>query len=1034
MIVVLPKLKSIQKTFFCIAIMLAFIPNAVFSQTKNISGKVTDATGKPLSNVSVLIKGTTTGTTTANDGTYSINAGTNAKQIEFSSLGFETQTFNINGKTKFSPSLVASTKVLEEVVVTGIGRIKKSQFAGAGSKINAKEIEDKPVGSFDQLLQGRAPGVLALTGSGQPGEPSAIIIRGQNSISGGSTPLYIVDGIPVEASVFQGLNTNDFASIDVLRDAATQAMYGSRGSAGVIVVTTKRGTAGRFKIGYSTQQGVKSKPDFALTPMNTQQLLQAQHDYGKITQDNTNTLIPGWYYSPDNPRYTALSPDGQAEATHLLDSISSINTHWFDEFFRRGNFSNHELTFSGGTEKTRFYSSLAYYKEQGIVNPSDMKRVTLRNNIDFSDDRFTFGITSNIGYTKRNFESNYPGFIFNSFLTPAIQAPYSLVRNPDGSLAVGSDPSDIATSKYTAAQMLDIKAKDKTYSDQAKITLGVNLAYKISSNLTASIFASEDFRETQNSAYNNPDAFIRTDPNNPPSLPPTTRSGSQSEDLNRFLTSDIRPSLTFSKTFNEKHDLEITALGEYIQENAKAISFTGYGIDPRTPNTPGVIQQGNAANSLFAVVGGGKSTTVLVSGLALARYTYRNKLTFTASYRKDGSSYLPLDNRWTGFYSVGSIWDITKEKFASNSKFLNTLRIKASYGGSGNANNFPRNYFYQSTYQNGTYAGLPTQVVDEPGNPDAKWETTYTLNVGVDFEMLNRKLYGDINVYNKTTKDLYIDRQLSAEAGGFTIPVNAGKLQNRGIEWNVNADIIRKRDWLVTVFATGSYNKNKLLSIGGEAPYGIGTSFLEVGLPLGSNYTVGWGGVDAATGQPLYYDKDGKLTNVYSTDNSVAKFGTWEAPWKGGFGTNIKFKAIELSVLFSWQQGATKSDNLEYFTENPNGFLAGGYNQSASLNFWQKPGDVVSTPSPNYTVSFSSKLLHDASFVRFRDLTLAYTFPKSLLGGSKFISNAKFYVEATNLFIWTKWRGLDPEAGAVNINLGEYPNPRAITAGLNLTF
>ena len=372
---------------------------------------------------------------------------------------------------------------------------------------------------------------------------------------------------------------------------------------------------------------------------------------------------------------------------------------------------------------------------------------------------------------------------------------------------------------------------------------------------------------------------------------------------------------------------------------------------------------------------------------------------------------MPEENRWVGFYSFGAIWDITKENFAQNSNTLNVLRLRASYRGSGNHNNFPDEYLYQSTYGTGSYSGLPTQVVTYPGNPDAKWETTYTLNVGTDFELLNRRLYGDINWYDKRTKDLYVTRNLIRGSGWLPDRSKCGgELQNTGFEWNINADVIRNKDLLVTLFANGGYNKNKLISLGGETPYNAGTSFLEVGLPLGSHYSVKWGGVDAATGQPLYYDINGKLTNLYNASDAVTDFGTWEAPWKGGFGTNIRYKAIEMNVLFSWQQGANKSDNLEYFVENPVGFLDGGFNQSASLNFWKKPGDVASTPSPLYGTNFSSKLIHDASFVRLRDLVLSYTFPKSMLNGSKFISAAKLFVQGSNLFIWTNWRGIDPEA------------------------
>ncbi len=1001
---------------------------------KTIRGTVTDDKGNPVPNVSVTIVGSTVGTVTKEDGSYTLSIPANARQIEFTSLGFASQRVNLGSGTVYAVSLAsAESKNLEEVVVTGISRAKKSQFAGASSKIVSKELENRPVGSFDQLLQGRAPGVLGLTGSGQPGNPSTIIIRGTNSISGGSTPLYIVDGIQMEAGTFQSLNPNDFASVDVLRDGATQALYGSRGSAGVVVVTTKKGQAGKLKIAYSGQLGIKSTPDFAFTPMTTQQLLAAQADYGRIVGANTSTALPGWYYNPNNPRYQALTPDGKATADRLLDSIRGINTDWYDEFFRQGSFSNHEVSLSGGTGKTRFYSSIGLYNEEGIINPSDMKRVTVRNNIDYADDRFTFALTSTLGYTKRNFDPAFPGYIFNSFLTPHIQSPYSRVRGADGNLLLAGS---VGNATYFGNQYLDVKAKDKNYNDQLKANLGLNFNWKIVDHLSAGVTTGIDFRETQNSFYGARDAYVRTAASGQGSL--TQLAGVQQETLGRFLTATVRPNITYQNVFAEKHDLEVSVIGEYVQENSKGLSFTGFGIDPRTPNTPGVIQQGNAGNQLYAQIpnaGNQKFQTSLLSALGIARYTFNEKYTLTGSYRQDGSSYLPKSNRWNGFYSVGAIWDLGKEDFIANARAIDVLRLRASYGGSGNANNFPQTFLYQATYGTGSYSGLPTQGVSYVGNPDAKWEKTYTLNVGVDFEFFNRRLYGDLNWYDKRTTDLFVRKTLSFEnTGGAAIQVNAGELQNTGFEWNINYDVIRNSNITWTLFANGGYNKNKLLDLGGEEAYESGTSFLKVGLPLGSHYEVKWAGVDAATGQPLYYDLAGKVTNVYNASDAVTDFGTWEAPWKGGFGTNLRYKGFDLSVLFSWQRGANKVDNLEYFVENTTGFLAGGYNQSSDLNFWKQPGDIASSPSPLYGVNFSSKIIHDASFMRLRDLVLGYSFPKSVLDRIKFISNLKVFVQGTNLFMWTKWRGMDPEAGAVNINLSEFPNPRAFTGGVSITF
>lgn len=1013
-----------------LATLTAFLlfTGALLAQ-KTVTGTVTDDKGNPIPNVSVVVKGTPTGTVTKADGTFSLTVPATAKQIELSSLGFGTQTINIGNGTVYNVSMTSTgARDLEEVVVTGITRVKKSQFAGAANKISEKEIENRPVGSFDQLFQGRVPGVLALTSSGQPGQATNVTIRGTSSVSGTSNPLYIVDGIPVEQGVFQSFNPNDFASIEVLRDAATTALYGSRGSGGVIVVTTKRGRAGKVQVAYDGQMGIKAKPDFAFRPMNTSELLQAQEDYGRILGIPGSATIPGWFYSRNNPRYANLSPAAQAAADRTLDSIRGINTNWADYIFRQGTFSNHQVSISGGTGKTRFYTSAGLYNEEGTTLRTDMTRATLRNNIDFSDDKFTLSVSSIVGYTKRNFQqSTTTNSTANPFLVTNIAVPYHLpYRGNSDNYNTGSG------SRFVATNALDLTRYDKNYNDQVKVTLGMTMNYNFTEHLSAGVTAGIDFRETQNSNYSSRLAYLRT-PAATGSL--TTLAGSQSEALSRFITMSVRPIVTYRNTFNDRHEIEVNAITEYVQENYKDFNLIGYGIDPRTPNTAGAIQPGNAANQLYIQAGGNKYNTAIASALGMFRYTLDGKYTVTGSYRNDGSSKLPPNSRWQDFYSVGAIWELTKENFMQNVRFANVLRLRASYGASGNHNNFPRTYLWQATYANGNYAGLNTQGVDYVGNPNAVWESTWVLNLGLDYELFNRRVYGDFNWYDNRTKDLYLSRRLTFEdAGGAVIDVNAGELQNTGFEWNINGEVIRTKDFVWTLFAQGAYNRNKLLSLGGEQPYESGTSYLKEGLPLGSHYEVGWAGVDAATGQPLYYDLDGKVTTVYNASNATTNWGTFEAPWKGGFGTRLNYKGLELYVLFSFQQGAYKMDNLEYFVENPVGFLSGGYNQSADLKFWQQPGDIVNTPSPLYATNFSSKLIHDASFVRLRDVTLSYNFSNNLLSKLKVVSKASVYVQANNLFIWTKWRGMDPEAGPANINLSEFPNPRAITGGLRVTF
>ncbi len=1022
-----------KKHLLTLMVAMGFVLTSIAQQS--ISGKVTNASGNPISNVSVIVKGTTVGTTTAADGTYSISVPANAKQLSFSSLSYESQDVNIGNRKNISIVMAAAGATdIEGVVVTGISRVKKSEFTGATTKISEKQLENKPVGSFDQILQGRAPGVTVLTSSGQPGSASTVIIRGTGSIAGGTTPLYVVDGIPVEAAAFQSLNPNDFLAVDVLRDAAATALYGSRGSAGIIVVTTKRGTSGKMKVSYSGQFGVKSKPDFAFSPMNTDQLLSAQEKFGMVLGGEGTNILPGYYYSPNNPRYAALTPAQRIADKAILDSIRGINTNWSDEIFKTGQFSNHQITLSGGTGKTRIYSSIALYNEEGTTLRTDMKRATWRNSVDYADDKFSLALNTSLGYTKRNFQQSSDFNTSNPFASSALAVPYHKVRDADGNYATGTG------TKFVATNNLDQTFYDKNYNDQIKATLNFTAGYKISDDVTLNLTSGLDYRQTQSTNYGSKLVYTRRT-----NTTPTGKAGFQTEGLNRFLTATVRPSATYRKIFNEKHDVEVSAYGEYIKTVEKRFSVQGFGSDPKRPNTINVIVPSNSVNMLYPNISGGKGQDVLVSGLATARYTYNNKYTLTGSFRTDGSSKLPVATRWQQFFSVGGIWDAGREDFIKNSSFINTLRVRASYGSSGNANNFPSGdgtwqggyYPYQPSYTGGSYGGLPTIYASYPGNPQMKWEVITVANLGVDFELAKRRIYGDVNIYDKKTTDMFVEKKLSA-TGGFgndgSLQVNAGELSNRGVELNLNGEVLRTKNLVWTLFANGSYNKNKVISLGGETSFEQGTELITVGLPLGTHYEVKWAGVDASNGQALYYTKDGRITNVYSADDKVQEFGTWEAPYRGGFGTSLTFKGFDLSVLFSWQQGGYKTDNLEYFLENPVGFLSGGYNQSADLNFWTKPGDVVSTPSPLSSVNFSSKLIHDASFLRLRDLTLAYTIPKDVVGKSKILSNAKFYVQGSNLFLWTKWRGRDPEAGATNINISEYPNPRSITAGIELTF
>jgi TonB-dependent SusC/RagA subfamily outer membrane receptor len=367
---------------------LLFMTAQLHAQNRTITGKVTDANGSPIPGATITVTGTNSRTVADRNGDFSISVPSSARSLTITSVGYAVQTVNLTASNAVSVSLAVSTTEMQGVVITGYGNVARSQYAGAASKISEAAIRNVPMGSFDQILQGRAPGLTVLSGNGQPGSNANVIIRGQTSISGTNNPLYVVDGIPVEAGVFQGINPNDIASVDILKDASASSLYGSRGAAGVIVVTTKRGKSGKMKLGYSSQYGVKFEPEFGYTPMTTDQLLAAQESLGKLLPTSSLNdwasfpLIPGWQWSPNNPNKIVggvavpKTPADIAFGNAKLDSLRKINTDWMDQFFRRGSFSNNEISVSGGEGRTRIFSSLGYYKEQGILKPTDMKRIT----------------------------------------------------------------------------------------------------------------------------------------------------------------------------------------------------------------------------------------------------------------------------------------------------------------------------------------------------------------------------------------------------------------------------------------------------------------------------------------------------------------------------------------------------------------------------------------------------------------------------------------------------------------------------------
>lgn len=993
---------------------------------KTITGRITDDKGNPVPNASVVVRGTTSGTTTKADGTFSLTAPPSATDLVITSVGFEPSTVSIQDRSLINLSLRSVSSELANVVVTGYNNVKKSQFAGAATKVTGDKINYVPNASFDQILQGKAPGVLVTVGSGQPGASARVQIRGASSITGDNSPLYVVDGMPIENAVFQSLNPNDFESVDILRDAVSTAQYGNRGSNGVIVVTTKRGKAGKMTLTYNGQFGITQPGQENFDMMNSTELLQFQENLGKQV---TNAL-PGWALSRNNPANAALPAATLAQYDKTLDSLRGINVDWRDIFLRSGSFHSHDVNLSGGTAASRYFVSAGIYDEDGIGLRSDLKRYTFRANLDSKTDKVTFNFNSSVGYTKRNFIESEGGiFLANPFAAAYLGLPYQNLFNPNGTVATGGG--------NTGANAYDRIFTTTQFNDQVKVLGSTNVTYDITKNFYIGGFAGMDYRQTvsERSVYPNTYAANNSDfPTgpNPPDVP--TGGGSYNNGLTSFMQYVVRAITGYRKVFAEKHDLDIQLLSEYTREKVKGFAYTGYGITPKLLNTPAGITPGTVGNALIPTVGGNKSGRSLYAAMAVVKYTFDEKYTLNASFRRDASSQLPEANRWQNFYAAGISWNVLREEFAGNWSFINDLKLRASYGTAANADGFPfGNFGYLAQYDAGSYAGNITIVPTNAGNPALKWEKIATANLGIDFGLIRNRLTGSVDVYNKRGTDGIVTQTLPAESGFGSQDVNAATTQNRGIEVLLNGDIIKTRDISWSIGGNFAYNKNKVVDLGQVKEFPQGTEIVRVGLPLGSHFANKWGGVDAATGQPLYYTKDGKLTNVFSDDDAVAEFGTFNAPWIGGFNSTLQVKGLSINAQFTFQEGFSRFNNQDFFQLN-HAFATQGFNlRKEMLTMWSKPGDVTNIQSPLYQRQFSSKDIQDASYLRLRTVTMAYELPPSILDRLKVVSSMRIYVQGQNLATWTNWTGFDPEDDN-NIASYEYPTPRTYTLGINVSF
>ncbi len=1009
-----------------LVLLTMFLFTGVLLAQRTITGRVIDEKGDPVQSASVTVKGTLSGTTTGENGNYSLSVPSTAKELVFSSVDFEDVTISIGSSSVINVTLKNKSDELTDVVITGYTRERRMDFVGASAKVGSKALNQVPNASIDQLLQGRAPGLYVSAGSGQPGTGASVIIRGVGSISGSVTPLYIMDGIPIQAAAFAALSASDIETVDVLRDASATAMYGSRGANGVIIITTKRGkNNSKTVFGVNSQFGIsnRTRPKFEM--MNSQQRIQYEEEVG---MENGVNIGPGWRFSRNNPANASLPQATLERYDEIRDSLAGKNVDWTDIFFRQGKFQQHQLTASGGSEKFAFFTSLDYLKQEGIAIRSNLERYSFRTNLDFKTDRLSIGLSTTINYSQSNFiESENTTAVSNPFASIYYALPYE--QPFINGVLVAANNSSFFGNVATYDQREGSSALERLYSttnknNEVKGILGLNLRYKIYDGLSIVATGGLDYREVMGLRQVRPGTFTGNQS--------TGGQGSFGESVSRFVRLFGNAGLNYNKVFNKIHSVDVNAIYENTKATTRAFNYTGFGVDPLLQNSPVGITPGSVVNGqgqFIPSVGGSGSINALQSLILVGKYVLDNKYILNASYRYDGSSSMPTTNRWKPFYSVGAGWNAGRENFIKNINWISDLSVRASYGLTAS----PISGFnYLALYSVARYAGTTGFGLSNISNDTYNWEYTKAFNVGTDFALFRNRIRGSVDVYNKLTDNIFISQRLSATAGVNSLSINAGELKNSGIELLINGDVISSKDLVWTVGGNIAFNKNEITNLGQVNEFPQGTSIIRVGLPMGTHYIPGWAGVDAATGNPLYYNLDGSVTTTYDrTAQSDTKFGTYLPKYNGGINSTLSYKGISLDVFFSYAGGNKRFNNEDYFNQVPN--FATSNQGSAMLRRWRKPGDVTDIQKFGTARNFSSKDIQDASYLRLRNVILSYNIPQSAVSKIKGLSSIRVFLQGQNLLTWTRWTGFDPEDNN-NIAQFEYPAARTVTAGININF
>lgn len=1058
-------------------LLLLMIGVGLAAQTRKITGSVTSKEdGLPVIGASVQVKGTSIGTITDLEGVFTLaDIPESAHTVVISFVGMQTLELQIEPNMKVV--MTSGTELLDEVMVVAYGTAKKSQFTGSATMMQSGEIAKVQTSNAVNALTGKVAGVQLNTTSGQPGATTpSIRIRGIGSINAGNEPLIILDGAPYDGDL-NNISSQDIESMTVLKDAASNSLYGSRGANGVIIITTKKGKAGQARVTVDAKWGSNSRAiqDYNLisSPAQYYEMYYGalksyfQNAQGMSASDahiaaNNNLTLNNDYglgynvYSVPNGQYM-IGMNGLLNPHATLGNVVSYKgqeylltpDNWLDNAYKNGLRQEYNVSISGGTEKSSFYSSISYLKNEGITEKSDYERFTGRLKSDYQVKEW-LKVGANLSYThtdanslSEDGSSNSSGNIF-AYATGVAPIYPLFIRDGAGNIIVDKNgiPRYDYGDKANAGMSRPIFSGGNAYSANLLDTNNSE-GNAMTANGFFEIRFLEDFKFTWTSGVNVAEARL-TSFTNPYYGQYASSNGISSKYHNRTLSYNHQQLLNYRKEFGH-HNVEVMLGHEAYRSKFYTLMGSRSNVfDPSNTELSGAITDKGTDSY---------TTDYNTEGyFSRVQYDYDNKYFASASYRRDASSRFHPDNRWGNFWSAGLAWMINKEDWFDTS-WIDMLKLKASYGSQGNDN--IGDYRYTNTYTITNSNGYPAAVPNVKGNKDITWETNGNFNAGIDFELFRGRLSGTVEYFYRKTTDMLFSFPLPPSYGYTSYYANVGDMRNQGVEAEINATVFQTKDFSWDVHVNLTHYKNKItylpeerktMNTEGVAGYSSGTYYYGEGLPLYTYRMPKYAGVDA-DGRALYYkdvkdDKGNLLGRTTTTDYSSADYylcGTALPDVYGGFGTSLSYKGFDVSVDFTYQIGGQVYDSdyasmMASPTTNKKGFNF----HADLLDAWSTENLSSSTPrlqfGDEFSAATSDRFLTSASYLSLQNINVGYTLPANLVHRMN-IEKVRVYLTADNVWTWSKRQGLDPRQSISGAVTSSYYAPmRTISGGITLTF